>query len=426
MYHHSPLSFSSLHPCASEWMSNERNYEMTPGDIAKRISLISKVRGLEQAESFVKGVPVAKIGFKVYAALLKCYADHKSLEEAEAVMKIVKELHPMHLVGCYNLMLKLYAQMGKYDKLDRLMQEMKAKDICNAPTFTIRLNAYVAAADIKGMEKLLMQMEADPVATVDWCTYTTAANGYLKIHNFEKVTAMLKKSEHLSRGKTVRQACESLLCMYAAIGNKDEVYRLWSRMKSFKYSYNSSYLSVLSSLVKLDDIDGAEKILDEWESKHTHYDARIPNLMINVYCKCGQLDKAEAYIRRLLDSGKKLDGRAWDCLASGYRTDNDMEKAVQTMKKAVLSNRPRWRPNPFTLVACIEYQKGKGDLELALEILDLCKENGHISVTSYDRLVSYIRSEMPDTKPLDLIKEDYQMDGNPQLVREKWFNVIDG
>ncbi|KAK7290904.1 hypothetical protein RIF29_05677 [Crotalaria pallida] len=400
----------------SEWMSNESRYDLLPGDIAKRLNLISKVHGLEQAKRFFSGIPDAKIGFKVYAALLSCFAEHKSLEEAEAIMKKIKECKPVHITACYNMMLKLYAQVGKYEKLDTLMQEMKEKDICNGATFTIRLNAYVAAADIEGMEKLLMWMEADPLATVDWYTYTTAANAYLKAGDFEKAVTMLKKSEQLARGKTRRLAYESLQTMYAAIGNKDEVYRLWDRCKKFKNSHNSSYISMLSSLVKLDDIDGAEKFAEEWESKCTHFDTRIPNMMITAYCKWGLLDKAEAYIKRLLDSGKKLDGSTWDRFACAYRMRNDMEKAVQSMKKAILENRPGWRPNPFTLVACIKYAKEKEDLDSALEVLKLCRERGHISIATYDGLASYIHSEIPDTKAFDLIKGDYHLDENIQLL----------
>ncbi|KHN36632.1 Pentatricopeptide repeat-containing protein, mitochondrial [Glycine soja] len=341
-----------------EWMSNERNYELSPGSIAKQINLISKVHGLEQAERYFRGIPDDKIEFKIYAALLRCYAEH-------------------------NL----------WRKRRLLMQEMKEKDICNASTYTIRLNAYVVVTDIKGMEKLLMQMEADPVATVDWYTYMTAANGYRRVHNFEKVAEMLKKSEHLARGNTRRLAFESIQTMYAIIGNKDEVYRLWNMCTSLKKPNNSSYIRMLSSLAKLDEIDGAEKILEEWESKYANFDVRIPHLMISAYCKWGQFDKAEAYIRRLLDGGKQLDGRTWDRLACGYKAGNDMEKAVQAMKKAVSKNLGGRRPDPFTLVACVKYLKEKGDLDLALEILKLCIENSHISVTSYGGLSSYVHSE---------------------------------
>ncbi|RZB83524.1 Pentatricopeptide repeat-containing protein, mitochondrial [Glycine soja] len=315
------------------------------------------------------------------------------LTQSRRFTHALQDLHPVNITPCCNMMLELYAKKGKYEKLDRLMQEMKEKDICNASTYTIRLNAYVVVTDIKGMEKLLMQMEADPVATVDWYTYMTAANGYRRVHNFEKVAEMLKKSEHLARGNTRRLAFESIQTMYAIIGNKDEVYRLWNMCTSLKKPNNSSYIRMLSSLAKLDEIDGAEKILEEWESKYANFDVRIPHLMISAYCKWGQFDKAEAYIRRLLDGGKQLDGRTWDRLACGYKAGNDMEKAVQAMKKAVSKNLGGRRPDPFTLVACVKYLKEKGDLDLALEILKLCIENSHISVTSYGGLSSYVHSE---------------------------------
>ncbi|CAI8592610.1 unnamed protein product [Vicia faba] len=390
----------------SEWMGDKINNDLYPGDIAKRLNLISKVHGLEQAEQFFKDIPEAKIGFKVYAALLSCYAEHKSLEEAEAIMKKIKELRPVHLTVCYNMMLKLYAQKGKSEKLDRLMQEMKEKDICNGATFTIRLNAYAISKDIEGMEKLLMQMEADPIATVDWYTYATVANGYMKAGNVEKASLMLKKSENLVNGQNRRIAYESLQTMHAAIGNKDEVYRLWNRCKNLRNSLNSSYLCMLSSLVKLDDIEGVEKILQEWESGHTSYDVRISNMMITAYCKWGLVDKAEAYIKKLLDNGKVLDGSTWDRMSSAYHSDNDMEKAVQTLKKATLGSRRGWKPSAVTLSACIKYLKEKVDVEQAFEILKLFKEKGHISDTAYDRLVSYVHGEIPDTEAFDLIKQD--------------------
>ncbi|XP_014491705.1 pentatricopeptide repeat-containing protein At2g20710, mitochondrial [Vigna radiata var. radiata] len=389
-----------------EWMCNERNHDLSPGGIAIQIGLISKVHGLEQADRYFRSIPDAKIGFKTYAALLRCYVEHKSLEKAEAVMKKIKEFHDLNITECYNLMLKLYGQMGKYEKLDRLVREMKEKDISNARTYTFQLNAYVAATDIEGMEKLLMQMEADPVATVYWHTYCSAANAYRKVHNIEKAMAMLKKSEHLAKGKTMRHAYESILTMYAHIGNKDEVYRLWNVLKSLKNSRNSCYVFMLSSLVKLGDIEGAEKILEEWESQYRNFDSRIPTIMISAYCKWGQVDKAEACLKRLLDGGKPLDERSWDRLACGYRADNDMEKAVQAIKKAVSANLAGTKPDLFTLVPCVKYLKEKGDLDLALEILKSCIEQDHISVTSYDGLVSYVQNETPHTEPLDQFSLD--------------------
>jgi hypothetical protein len=65
--------------------------------------------------------------------------------------------------------------------------------------------------------------------------------------------------------KTRKVAYEYLLASYASLGNKDEVYRIWNLYKCMGRFHNSGYRSMLMSLVKMDDIDGAEKIVEEWE-----------------------------------------------------------------------------------------------------------------------------------------------------------------
>ena len=141
--------------------------------------------------------------------------------------------------------------------------------------------------------------------------------------------------------------------------------------------------------------------------------------MITAYCKNGMLEKAEAYIKRLLENGNELRGDTWDRLAYGYCSRNDMEKAVDTMKKAILEHRPGWRPYSPVFAACIEYTKEKGDSELALEILRLSGEKGHFSDTTYDKLVSYVHSKNPDTKAFDLMQGDHLSGRHDQVLDEE-------
>ncbi|XP_057455677.1 pentatricopeptide repeat-containing protein At2g20710, mitochondrial-like [Lotus japonicus] len=398
----------------SEWMSNERKFHLLSGDIAIRLDLISKVRGLEEAEKYFSTVPEASRDFKVYGALLNCYAQHGSVEKAEAIMQKIKEYPSQGVrfpVLNYNVMLKLYARTGQYEKLYDLVREMKEVDLCDRVTVNILLNAFVTINDIGQMEKLLAQMEVNPLVTVDWLAYSTAADGYIRAGQFEKSLAMLKKSEQLIDGKIRRVAYESLLTKYAAIGKKDDVYRIWNICKNFNNSRNSSYISMLTALSRLNDIDGAERILEEWESGNTCYDIRIPNVMVSAYCKFGLLEKAEAYIGRLLERNIKFDGSIWDRLAGGYCRCKDMDKSVETLKKAMLAGRPGWKVQPFTFASCIEHVKEKRDSELASEILRICGERGYFTAATHDRLLSYMHGEIPEVNALNLIKEDYRLRG---------------
>ena len=207
-----------------------------------------------------------------------------------------------------------------------------------------------------------------------------------------------------------------LLTLYAGIGNKDEVYRIWNLYKNMEKLYNSGYVCMLSSLLKLDDIDGTEKLLGEWESGKTCLDFRVPYLLISAYCKKGLLVKAEAYVKRLTESGKEPDARIWNCMSTGYHMNGQMEKAVETMKKAALACQPQCKPKRFTLAACLEYLKGKGDVEVAHEILRLLKEQGLFSTGMYNRLLNYISNENPDSGVFDELKKDDLLEEDDQAI----------
>ncbi|KAF5726385.1 hypothetical protein HS088_TW22G00063 [Tripterygium wilfordii] len=391
----------------SEWMSDQRNHVLSTGDIAIRLDLISTVHGVELAEKYFDSIPETMRTFQVYGALLSCYARNRSLEKAEATMQRMREFELGKSSLTYNVMLNLYFRLGKHEKLDILMQEMTEMGIkWDKFTYSIRLNAYAASADAEGMEKLLMKMEFDPLISKEWNTYVVAANGFLKSGQNERALTMLKRAEQQIRGNSMRLAYESIITLYAALGVKDEVYRLWNLYKNIGKVINSGYLSMLSSLMKLDDIDFAEKLLEEWESGTTLFDARIPNLAIRAYCKKGLLERAEAYFKRLMESGKKLDATTWDCLATGYWINGQTAKAVETLKNAVLAGRPGWKPNKHTLTVCLKYMKRQGEEEGAEEILRSLEKDGYISSQLYDQLKHDINDEIVNSKPLNPIEGD--------------------
>ncbi|CAK9177597.1 unnamed protein product [Ilex paraguariensis] len=366
----------------SEWMSERRYLDHSPGYVAVRLDLICRVHGLEEAEKYFDNIPNTLKTFKVYGALLNCYAYSKSLERAEAIMQKMREMGFMKTLS-YNVMLNLYSKMGKHEKLDTLIQEMEEKGISlDNATFYIRLNSYSAVSDMEGMEKLLLKMEANPLITMDWNAYIVVANGYLKGGLVEKAFEMLKKAEkHIREGRR-GFSYEILLTMYASIAKKDELYRVWNLYKIKGKILNSGYFYMISSLIKLDDVDGAEKIFKEWESVNASFDFRILNLLINAYGRQGLLGKAEAIVSRAIENGKEPPASTWDCLASIYYKDKQMQKAVDTMKKAVLADQYGWKLNRVVLKGCLRHLKKKGDVEGTEKFVRLLREHGHFSQLS--------------------------------------------
>lgn len=376
------------------WMTDKRYFYLTSRDIAIRLDLIAKVQGIEQAENYFNNIPMKLRGLEVYSALLNCYAYLKHVEKAEAVMQKMKDLGLDKSTVTYNVLLNLYYQTGKHDKLDTLMHEMEGRGInFDKYTFGIRLSAYAAASDVKGIDNILRRAESNHQDVFDWAVYAVAANGYTKAGFVERALAMLKKSEGLAmltfKGRS--RAFDYLLTQYAAIGKKDEVVRLWECYKEKDKVYNKGYRSVISSLLKFDDIDSAEKIFDEWESRELNLDIRIPNALICAFCRKGLMEKAESLFNRVMAKGMKPDVKTYYFLATGYLQINQTERGIEALKEAILVCGPWWKPSKESLASCLEYLKGKGDVERAKELIRLLKDKDIVPVDLCDRLLNYIQ-----------------------------------
>ncbi|KAL5999536.1 hypothetical protein ACLOJK_037821 [Asimina triloba] len=162
------------------------------------------------------------------------------------------------------------------------------------------------------MEASLKRLEDYPKVIAAWEVYSIAADCYKKVGILDKAVNMLKKSEAVVPLKQQTVACDLLISRYSGMGLKEDVYRLWNLKCSIsKKVSNASYICVLASLSNLDDIEGAEKVLEEWESKCFCDDFQVPYQLVAVYCKKGQFDKAESFIKRAIEEGDVLEKYGW-------------------------------------------------------------------------------------------------------------------
>lgn len=236
------------------------------------------------------------------------------------------------------------------------------------------------------MHKVLKLMEDDPPVTMGWNGYTFAAHAFLKAGQVDMAFKLLRTAEKLIDNDKRKIAYEHLLCSYADTGNVRDVYRIWHLYKKMGKFYNKGYRCMIGSLVKLDDIGGAEKISEEWESGFILFDGQIPKLLINAYCRKGLFEKAKSYVQKLAENGK-ADASIWLVLAQGYHWNGHVSEAVETMKKvASLPCGPGWRVHHSTLVTCLDYLKEKGDVEGPHELFRLLREKGHLSADLCDKI----------------------------------------
>ncbi|CAA0842720.1 Pentatricopeptide repeat-containing protein -mitochondrial [Striga hermonthica] len=372
----------------SEWLIEMKYSDSRPGLAGLHLDLISKVHGPARAQQYFDTLDPTQLVPSVHGALLNSYADANDISKAEAIFNQIRTLHaPSNLD--YNTMLSLYSRTGNHRRLDSLAHEMEEKGIeLDEFTYNIRLNSHATNSDLRKMERLLMKMELDPHVTVNCHAYITAAKGYIKARLMEKAMKALGKAEHSVRSKERQTAYSVLITVYAAIGEREHVYRVWTRLKrDGRRTYYRGYGCMIASLEKLGDFEGLGKIFEQWaveekkddDGERSYLDMRVPNAVIWAYCRKGMVKEAEAVLGRAVGEGGCPSASTWSHMALGYLRSGEMERAVEMTKQAARSSFAEWRPDFKTVGACVEYLKEKGDSNGVREILMLFERCGKFS-----------------------------------------------
>ncbi|KAL9399777.1 hypothetical protein Peur_008738 [Populus x canadensis] len=271
----------------------------------------------------------------------------QNLWKKQSVAQEMKTLGYANTSLVYNIILKFYFQTGNIEKIDSLMQEMEQNGIASDKfAHSIQLSAFSSVSDVEGIEKTLTRMDSDPNIFFDWTTYTVAAKG--------------KKT--------------------------NEVLRIWELYKKNEKVYKEPYISIIASLLKLDDFEIAEKIFEEWEFRnHLCYGNVIPNFLIDAYSR---RSRGEDYLR----NGQTL-------------------KAMEAMKKEVVVSGRRWKPSNESLATCLEYLKEEGDLEKVKDFMELLRRVSSGTPLFSSALVSI--KYMENATEAKLKPEDYCSQGRP-------------
>lgn len=282
----------------SNWMIKKKICNHLPEDLAVRFHLIENVLGLEEAEKFFQSIPENLKGESIYTALLKSYAKSGeiSLRKAEYTFEKMRKLGMLLRPSPYNSMVSLYSSLRNRNKVDNILQKMKENNIeLDSPTVNNALRVYAAVCDVATMDKFLADWNA--ITTLEWLTTLDMAKAYLRDGSKGKAREMLRRTEELNDPKSY----ERLIRLYGEAGEREDVYRIWDLYKNTKEKDNEGFRALIGSLLKLDDINGAEKIYyDEWESSGLEFDVRIPTMLMSGYRAKGMVKKADKLLYKTM------------------------------------------------------------------------------------------------------------------------------
>ncbi|PKA50293.1 Pentatricopeptide repeat-containing protein [Apostasia shenzhenica] len=361
-----------------EWMASQGDrFTYTSSDKAVQLDLIAKVHGISHAEDYFAKTPDLLKDKRVYGALLHAYSQSKFRKKAEATLETMKAKGYAYDALPYNVMMTFYMNIEDHDMVNSMINEMKERNVnFDVFTYNIWITNCATVGNMTEMERVVQEMTTDSGVIANWTTYTTLATMYIRLGDIDKALNGLREAERRMTSRD-RSPFHYLLGLYGSIGKRDEVYRIWNRYKSaFPVIMNSGYQSMLSSLVKLGDTEGVEKIYDGWLSTSSKLDPRLCNLIMRCYVREGYVSKAKSVLDRFVGKGGKPKPLSWEILFEGFLKGKQLPEALSCMESAAsydgVSN---WQPKPDDVANILALSRELGSKESVEILIDVLRRS---------------------------------------------------
>lgn len=364
-------------------------FRLSASDAAIQLDLVAKVHGVSGAEDYFLKVPDALKDRRIYGALLNAYVRAKMREEAESLLdKMRSKGYATHALP-FNVMMTLYMNLNEYDKVDSIVSEIMEKGIqLDMYSYNIWLSSCGSQGSAEKMEQVFEQMKLDSTINPNWTTFSTMATMYIKMGKIDKAEDCLKKVESRITGRD-RIPYHYLISLYGNVGNKEEAYRVWKVYKAiFPSIPNLGYHAIISCLIRLDDIERAEKIYEEWLQVKLSYDPRIANLLMGWYVREGNLDKAESFFNHLVEGGGKPNSSTWEILVEGHMGEKRISEALSCWKEAFVAEGSKsWRPKPVNVSNFFRLCEVENDTKSKEVLVELLRQSRYLENEIYASLI---------------------------------------
>ncbi|CAM0943458.1 unnamed protein product [Alopecurus aequalis] len=391
------------------WMDSRKDVKLSPRDHAARLDLIAKVHGTSEAEEYYKKLPNSASREASSFSLLHCYVAERNVQKAENLMASLQSVGLPVDPHSFNEMLKLYVATCQYEKVHSVIDLMKRNNIPrNALSYNLWVNACSVSGGVASVQSVFKEMVNDGMVEVGWSTYCTLANVFMKHGLNSKALACLRTAEtKLSR--TQRLGYSFVMTCYAALNDGDGVMRMWEASKCVPGKIPAAnYMSAIICSIKVGDIDQAEWIFGSWEVECWKKDVRVSNVLLGAYVRNGWIEKAEKLHHHMLEKGAHPNYKTWEILMEGFVQSNQMDKAVDAMKKALsLMKTCKWRP-PLKLVETIAtFFEEQGKADDANRYIKVLQKFNLTSLPLYKSLLrAYIKADTVPTNISEMIAGD--------------------
>jgi pentatricopeptide repeat protein len=374
-----------------EWVEQSKQLELGERDYASRLDLIAKISGLHKAEQYIEKIPASYRGEIVYRTLLANCSAETNVRKAEQVFNKMKDLgFPVTIFACNQLLL-LYKRVDKKKIADVLTMMEKENVKPSLFTYKLLVDTKGASKDIEGMEKVIESMQREGIEPGQMFQ-ATIAKYYIFNGHCEKAEAIVGSIE----GDDIKQnraACTILLSLYAFLGKKDEVERIWKVCEDNPRV--DEFLSAIEAFGRLRDVEKSEKILEDMSSKWKTLSPKFYNALLRVYANQNLFDKGKELVKWMKENGLRIGVPTLDALVKLYVNAGEVEKGDKTLQK--LCHEFKLRPQYNTYVMLLDAYSKKGDIRNSERVFSMLRQMGYTGrIRQYQMLLhAYLHAKSP-------------------------------
>ncbi|MCD7473275.1 hypothetical protein HAX54_015054 [Datura stramonium] len=238
-------------------------------------------------------------------------------------------------VSLENAILDLYVKCEAFDYAKRFFQLMTAK---NVVSWNIMLAGYLDTEDMETSVQLFQIMPEKDVSS-----WNTIIHGLLQ-HGFDR-----------------------------------DALKLLRQMTLDGPSFNEVTFSISSALMaSLRNLELGRQIHGKVRRLSISKDMRVRASLIDMYCKCGQMDKASRIFQELRQGSVEVQhphSVLWSTIISGYIHNSMLKDALEVFSSMV---RDQLEVDVFTLSSILSASANSGLLELGWQIHGYVQKLGHI------------------------------------------------
>uniref|UniRef100_A0A6P3Z528 pentatricopeptide repeat-containing protein At4g22760-like n=1 Tax=Ziziphus jujuba TaxID=326968 RepID=A0A6P3Z528_ZIZJJ len=317
------------------------------------VDLYSKLGYMKNAQKVFDGMLEKNV--VSWNSILSGYLKSGNLEKAQRVFDEI----PRKDVVSWNSIVSGYAKIGKMDEALFLFQQMPERNLSSWNTV---ISGYVNCGSMESARSIFDSM---PIKNnVSWITMIS---GYSKCGNIESARLLFDQMNEKDLF-----SYNAMIACYAQNGQPKEALGLFNQILELDSKIQPdemTLVSVLSACSQLGDLRLGFWI-ESYINKHRiHLDDHLATAFIDLYAKCGNIDKAYELFRGL---GKK-DLVAYSAMILGCGINGKAIDAIELFEEMINA---QICPNLVTYTGLLTAYSHAGLVEKGYQCFDSMKDHG--------------------------------------------------